>query len=248
MLPDEDRTKEQLVNELAMLRQRITELEALEGKRKRIEETLRESEERIHTIVSNTPIVIWVLDKEGIFTLSEGVGLRALGLRPGEVVGQSVFDVYRDVPQICEDNRRALTGESLVSIVEVGKLVFESHCSPIRDKNQEVIGMVGVSTDITERKQAEEALRESEAKYKALFESTLDGAVVIDVETMKVVLANQAAAELYGFDSVEDAVGVNLLDLIFPDDRERAIRVIAEDMVKKDLRQVNEFRTMTKVW
>jgi len=139
--------------------------------RKQAEEALQESKERIHTIVSNAPVIIWSLDKEGIFTLSEGAGLKALGLRPGEVVGQSAFDVYRDVPQICEDNRRALAGKTFISIVEVRNLVYESHYSPIRDKNGEVIGMVGVSTDITERKQAEE--REKELQQELLRSSRL---------------------------------------------------------------------------
>jgi len=158
----------------------------LEEERKRAEEALRESEERIQTVVSNAPIVMWALDKEGIFTLSEGLGLKALGLRPGEVVGQSVFDVYRDVPKILEDNRRALAGESFVSIVEAGKLVFESHYSPIRDENGEVIGMIGVSTDITERKRAEEALRQERDLAEALEEaaaaisSTLEPDQVLD--------------------------------------------------------------------
>ena len=131
----------------------------MEEERKRLASALQESDKRTHTIVSNAPIVLWSLDKEGVFTLSEGAGLNALGLRPGEIVGQSIYDVYRDVPQILEDNRRALAGDTFVSIVEAGNLVFESHYSPIRDKDGEVIGMVGVSTDITERKQAEELFR-----------------------------------------------------------------------------------------
>ncbi len=153
----------------------------LEEERKRIASALQESDERIHTIVSNAPIVLWSLDKEGVFTLSEGAGLNALGLRPGEIVGQSIYDVYRDVPQILEDNRRALAGDTFVSITEVGNLVFESHYSPIRDKDGEVIGMVGVSTDITERKQAEEALRQSEEKYRTILKSIEDGYYEVDL-------------------------------------------------------------------
>ena len=99
---------------------------------------------------------------------------------------------------------------------------------------------------LEEKRQAEEALRESEHKYRLLFESTLDGVFVIDAETTKIVLANQAAAKMYGFDSVEDMVEVDLLSFILPEDRERAIRIIVEDMFEKDLRQVNEFRTITK--
>jgi len=70
--------------------------------------------------------------------------------------------------------------------------------------------------------------------------------VVLDAETMKIVLANQAAAKIYGFDSAEDTVGTKPLDFVPPEDRERVIRIIAEDMFAKDLRRVNEFRTITK--
>ncbi|MBL7119586.1 MAG: PAS domain S-box protein [Dehalococcoidia bacterium] len=97
-----------------------------------------------------------------------------------------------------------------------------------------------------EKREAEEALRQSEHNYKVLFESTLDGTFVVDAETMRLVLANQAAAKMYGFDSVEDGIGVNPLDYIHPDDRDRTLRTITEDMFEKDLRQVNEFRTFTK--
>ena len=97
-----------------------------------------------------------------------------------------------------------------------------------------------------ERRRAEDALRQSEHNYRVLFESTLDGMFVLDAETMRVVLANQNAAKIYGFASAEDAVGVNPLSYVHPDDRERARRVIVEDLFKKDLRQIHEFRSTTE--
>jgi len=97
-----------------------------------------------------------------------------------------------------------------------------------------------------ERRRAEEALQQSERNYRVLFESTLDGMFVIDAQTMRVVLANQNAATIYGFKSAEDAVGVNPLDYVHPDDRERAYRVIMEDLFEKDLRQIHEFRSTTE--
>jgi PAS domain S-box-containing protein len=63
---------------------------------------------------------------------------------------------------------------------------------------------------------------------------------------MKIVLANQNCAKVYGFDSVEEVLEANIPDYIHPDDRDRVLRTIAEDMFEKDLRQVNEFRTITK--
>jgi PAS domain S-box-containing protein/putative nucleotidyltransferase with HDIG domain len=123
-----------------------------------LEEALWESEKRLRTVVSNAPVVLFMIDREGVFTLSEGKGLDALGLKPGEVVGQSVFDVYRDVPQILESIRRALAGEAFTSTVEVEDLVFETRYSPLRDESGEVVGVIGIATDITERKRAERKL------------------------------------------------------------------------------------------
>lgn len=97
-----------------------------------------------------------------------------------------------------------------------------------------------------ERKMVEESLRQSEHNYRVLFESTLDGMFVIDAETMKVVLANQAAAKLYGFNSIEDAVGVNPLDFVHPEDKDKVTRIVVKDMFEKDLRQIAEFRSVTK--
>ena len=53
----------------------------------------------LNTVISNSPIIIWALDNKGVFTLSEGKGLAALGLEPGQVVGQSIFDIYADSRQ-----------------------------------------------------------------------------------------------------------------------------------------------------
>ena len=126
------------------------------SERKRAEEALRDSEHRLRSLVTNAPVILFAIDRDGVFTLSEGKGLAGLGLRPGEVVSRSVAEVYRDAPQIIEQMRRALAGEEFTTTVEVGGLWFETHYTPVRGQNGEIAGGIGVAFDVTERKKAEE--------------------------------------------------------------------------------------------
>ncbi len=121
---------------------------------------LRESEERLRTVVTSAPVVLFAIDRTGVFTLSEGQGLEALGLSPGEVVGKSAFEMYSDVPRVVQDLHRALGGETFTSTVEVAELTFESYYSPVQNDSGDVIGLIGVSTDITERQQGEQTMRD----------------------------------------------------------------------------------------
>ena len=123
--------------------------------RKKVEESLSRSEEYLQSITAGAPIIIFATDKNGMFTLSEGKGLHALGLQAGEVVGKSVFDIYKDFPQILTDIRRALAGEVFTDAVEVANVYFDTWYSPIYGQDGEVMGVIGVATDITERKHLE---------------------------------------------------------------------------------------------
>jgi diguanylate cyclase (GGDEF)-like protein/PAS domain S-box-containing protein len=122
--------------------------------------SLRASEERLRAVVANAPIVLFAVNRDGVFTLSEGKGLEALGLRPGEVVGRSAFALYEDSPEIVANLRRALAGEAVTGTVAVGDLFFETHYLPVRGDTGEVEEVIGVATDVTERMRAIEQLRE----------------------------------------------------------------------------------------
>lgn len=128
--------------------------------RERAFRSLRASEARLRAVVSNAPIVLFAVDRDGAFTISEGKGLEALGLRGGEVVGKSAFQVYREFPAIVENLRRALSGEPVIDTVTVNGLYFETHYLPVRNSAGEVEEVIGVATDVTERMRALETLRE----------------------------------------------------------------------------------------
>jgi len=120
--------------------------------RKRVEET----EARLQTIINNVPLVIWSLNAQGIYTLSEGKGLEALGIQPGELVGKSHFELYKDLPELVAPVLQALDSKTVTEVVEFQGRWFETTYSPLQDEQGTISGIVAISMDITERKQLEQ--------------------------------------------------------------------------------------------
>jgi len=149
-------------DDVAVLQIMADQLAVAIEKARLFERTQAALEERLRTVVSNAPVILYALDREGTLTLAEGKGLEALGLKPGEVVGRTIFDLYHDVPKIVEDVRRALAGEAFVSTVELDGVILEPWYSPLRDESGEVAGVIIVATDVTERKHLEEQIRRQE--------------------------------------------------------------------------------------
>ena len=170
---------------------------------------------QLRSVIEAFPVVLWAIDREGVFTFSRGAGLKALGLAVDEVVGRSLFEIYRDSPEVIENTRLALAGESHDSTSWVGPLAFETHYAPLRDAAGAVIGATGVSTDVTERKRAEAALQDSEERYRAMIEWSPEAIAVHRDE--KLIYVNAAAVRLFGARSAQGLIGKSILDLIHPD-------------------------------
>jgi PAS domain S-box-containing protein len=113
---------------------------------------------RLTSIYNNLPIIVWALDKEGTFTLSEGKELETLGLRSGEVVGRSLFEVYKDNQTITEHHKRGLKGESCEFESEIMGNIYLTVITPVLDANHQVQGVSGLAVNVTERRRTEEAL------------------------------------------------------------------------------------------
>jgi len=189
---------------------------------------LGDSELRLRQVVENMPIVLFALDRDGIFTLSEGKGLEPLGIRPGEVVGRSALEMYREIPEALAALTRALAGEEFTVVTHAHARAYETCYSRLTDPSGEFAGTIGVAIDITERHQAELQVRRyadivehiDVGLYVHKFERTATGA------TLRCASANPASERMTGI-SARDYVG-RTIDEVYPDLRRHGLIDFAE--------------------
>ncbi len=222
--------------------------------RKRAEEALRESEERYRELIENANDIIYTHDLKGNFTSVNPVATQIYGYTKEEILQQNIKQIvdseYLPIAQKkIQEKLRGKPGTEpyvLLTYNKKGVPIWVEVSSRLIKKDGKPVGVQGIARDITDRKRAEDALRESEEKYRTLFDTALEGLAIIDGETIKVALCNQQAANLFGFDSPDKAVGFDPFEAIHPDDLERAAKIMLEDGFQKDLREVNDFRLVVK--
>ncbi len=142
-------------------------------------DTLRETQERLRTVVGNAPIILFSLDAQGIFTTSEGRGLALLGLTPGQAVGRSFFELTGDSPEVAVPVRQALAGEAVSYVSEMAGYTWDNQLRPLVGADG-VEGIIGISFDVTDRHQAETILRRGEERLRRLYEVTANAALSFD--------------------------------------------------------------------
>ncbi|MBK9602786.1 MAG: PAS domain S-box protein [Anaerolineales bacterium] len=137
-------------------------------KRWQAEEALRKNGELLHAVLNSAPITIFATDSKGVFTLHEGSGLQRVGMKRGENVGESAFELFHSLP-VTEPSgnvttgeevlKRVFSGETVAGITELKGIYFDNRFAPILDAVGNLAGLVGVATDITESKQAGARIR-----------------------------------------------------------------------------------------
>jgi len=226
-MKDEGKTKEQLVNELVELRQRVAELEASETTRKRAEEALRESEENFRTLAEGA--------NDGIL-IAVGKGIHAYAnKRAAEITGYSVAELLKisikglahpdEFKKIMERYRKRLEGKPVPRQYETIITRKDGKSVPIELTGAKTTwhgqpADIVMIRDITERKRAGEALRESEEGYRTIFGTTGTATVILE-EDRTISLANTEFERLSGYSREEIEGKKSWTEFVVKDDLER---------------------------
>ncbi len=131
------------------------------------EEALRESEARLRLLIAQMPAILWTTDTDLRITSVLGGGTAALKLDPERLVGKSIFAYFgTDDPEFppIAAHRQALEGRPSSYDREVDGRMWHLHVEPFRDAEGAIKGCIGVGVDISERREAEEALRQARAE------------------------------------------------------------------------------------
>jgi anti-anti-sigma regulatory factor len=143
--------------ELAALRAQVSELQAEVERLRPIKERAQTLEAQMRILSTNVPLLLLALDRDGVYTFSDGKALEIVGLQPGQLVGMSVFDAFAAFPDFLAAVRKALSGTPAnVRTDDTERMVGLDHwLTPIFDAEGRPDGVFGVSIDMTRQIAAE---------------------------------------------------------------------------------------------
>ena len=206
--------------------------------RKRAEEALKKSEEKYKDLVEKERDVIFSVDELGFIT-SMNPAVKNWGYSVEEVLGRNFIELIPKEWQertAIELQNALLASEELIAETRVvhknGEIVPIEYSAMVIREGGKYAGARGIVRDISERKKADEALRQSEEKFRAMFESLPDGISVIDLKTGKIADSNPAALRMFGFDSSEEVVGHEAFNFIAEKDRMKAFDDMQNTLIK----------------
>jgi two-component system, cell cycle sensor histidine kinase and response regulator CckA len=203
--------------------------------RKRMEDAIREREKTLQVFLDAVHETMIMIDTKGTVIWSNIVGAERLGIAVPELVGTCLYDYFP--PNVAtlrkEHYERVVTLAQTVLFEDtrLGKS-FEQYCCPVFDEGGEVSGVTIFARDITARKQAERELRESEEKYRSIFESAVEGFYQTTPEG-RFLSVNPALAGMMGFASPKEMVAaytdIGKQHYVNPEDRRHFTTLLEQD-------------------
>jgi PAS domain S-box-containing protein len=198
------------------------------------EQALAASRQRLQLLFDRAPDGYYLSDLDGRFVDANRAAEDLVGYRKEELLGKSYLDAGllrpQDVPAAAALLRRSMQGlptgpDELTLVREDGRaVVVEIRTEPVDVEGRPLI--LGIARDVTERKVAERALRESEERYRRLFEEAIEGVFVLDLEG-RLTSANPALVDLLDM-APKDAIGKGFSELLAPDSAGWAVELFTK--------------------
>jgi len=168
-------------------------------RRKNNEEALRESEEKLRIVTSGAPIILFALDTNAIINFIRGSVLTILGIQDDQLTGISAFHLCKRLhaPEHIDYINAALQGETSTHLIHLPALVLETTYTPLFNESHQVIGVIGVSIDVTQRHHLEKQLKETIAELETIFNSSMIG--IAYIKQKHFVRVNNKLERLLGY-------------------------------------------------
>ncbi|HOU55713.1 MAG TPA: PAS domain S-box protein [Smithellaceae bacterium] len=250
-MKDQAKTKQTLIGELASLRKRIAQLEQFESERRQVEKALRASENRYYKLFQHmsSSVAIYEAVEDGAdFVIRDfnAAAERLEKIQKEEILGRRVTEVFPGVSDFglfSVFQRVWKTGNSEdhnVSFYQDNRISGwrENHVYKLPSGE-----VVAIYDDVTDRKQAECALRESEEKYRALFENA--GEAIFVAQDGRVAFLNPMTAQITGY-SGEEITSRPFVDFIHADDRDMITDRHTRRLQGEDIPRSYTFRMLRK--
>jgi PAS domain S-box-containing protein len=230
-----------------LFRQKIAALEEEISKRREAEKSLRDCEEKARAMVNAITGIAVLIDSEGHILAANENAPRQFGLPMDEFIGRNAFDLFppdEAKPRKAAVERAKRTGKPARIEVEKDGRHFESHIYPIQGPQEKVVRLSLFITETTEQKQVEEALRESEEKFRTIAEQSPN--MVFINKGGRIVYVNQRSEELMGYSREEFCSPTfDFFCFIAPDSRKLAAQSLKRHATGKEVGPL-EYELVTK--
>lgn len=179
----------------------------------------------LRTLIDNLPDYIFVKDTQSRFVLNNMAHAHVLGVvSPEEVIGKTDFDFftpdlanqyYADEQELIQTGQPLVNREEMTITAQGAKQWLLTSKVPLRDNQEKIIGLVGISRNITERKQAEETLRESEAHNRALIAAIPDA--ILHLSQDGIIRAANLPSDFVSRTPEPNLIGKHLAEILQPE-------------------------------
>ena len=232
-MKDKEKSKEQLLEDLSEIRQQLSEFETVVVEMKLKVKSLEKNEENLHSLLKSMDDLVFIIGLDGTFNrFYQESNREDLFVSPKEFLGKHIKDIFPE--EIAYIFQRALNAVDAygktqdfdyLMVLKDKEQWFNAKISPFKSPARDYFGYVCDIRNITSRKYIEEALKESEERYRAVMQQSIECIFLADIESKVILEANRSMQRLVGYTS-EELSGLSIDNLIINPDKKDIYRDI----------------------